>query len=64
MFNKAMNLIVDSGFVKGWFSWIEWITLTAVLIALGLQFNYDSLFFAGILSICLCLCDSFDIKCN
>ncbi len=38
IFNKMLNIAdnaISNGYTKAWFTWIEWITLTSVLIIAG-----------------------------
>ena len=50
MYNKILGKAYSSGFTKEWFSWIEWITLTAALFAIGIKVDSVFLFIAGIIS--------------
>lgn len=48
LFNVAMdfaNLLVDRGYAKAWFNWIEWIGLTAVIYVAAI--HSDSWFLLG-----------------
>lgn len=42
-----LDWLHDKGYIKAWFTWIEWLTLTAALIVAGNKLESDILYVFG-----------------
>ena len=42
LFNKAVDFghtLLDNGYAKTWFTWIEWVSLSAFILVAGIKLN-------------------------
>ena len=44
------KLMLDKGYTKAWFAWLEWVTITAFFLALGIQVTSIALIIMSMLS--------------
>ena len=54
LFNAAVNLahrMIDNGYARAWFSWIEWIGLTMFILLAAKKIESYLLFFVGGISL-------------
>jgi len=54
IFNKAMDItqtLIDKGYVRAWFDWLEWVGLSALLYTAGLKLNSFILLLLGVISL-------------
>lgn len=50
MYNKLADWLYSNGYIKAWFSWIEWVTLTSAFIAVGWNKHLTALIVIGSIS--------------